>query len=89
MYNSSGARGLGWNIAQALAEAGASAIAIFDVKQELGDESAAELHSTTGLPVTFYRVDVRDENAIADVVTKVTTDLGVPRIVINAAGIVE
>lgn len=85
----SGARGLGWNMSQALAEAGAKAIALLDVKQELGDAAAAELHSTTGIPVRFYNVDVRDEKAIADVTAKVTADWGSIDIVINSAGIVE
>lgn len=89
MFKYSGARGLGWNMAQALAEAGASAIALLDVKQDLGDKSAAELHSTAGIPVHFYKVDVRDENAITDVVTKITSQLGIPNIVINSAGVVE
>lgn len=84
-----GARGLGWNMSQALAEAGAKAIALLDVKQDLGDAAAAELHSTTGIPVQFYKVDVRDEKAIADVVAKVTSDLGSVDIVINSAGVVE
>ena len=76
-------------MAQALAEAGASAIALLDVKQSLGDNSAAELHSTTGIPVQFYKVDVRDENAITEVVANITSDLGTPSIVINSAGVVE
>ena len=84
-----GARGLGWNMSQALAEAGAQAIALLDVKQELGDRSAAELHRTTGIPVQFYRVDVRDAKAISEVVGKVNRDLGSVDIVINSAGIVE
>ena len=84
-----GARGLGWNMAQALAEAGAEAIALLDVKQELGDAAAAELHSTTGIPVQYYKVDVRDGDAIAGVIARVTSDLGAVDIVINSAGVVE
>ena len=84
-----GARGLGWNMSQALAEAGAKAIALLDLKQDLGDAAAAELHTTTGIPVQFYKVDVRDEKAIADVVAKIQSDLGSLDIVINSAGIVE
>lgn len=76
-------------MSQALAEAGVSAIALLDVKQTLGDEAAAELNATTGIPVQFYKVDVRDENAITDVVAKITSDLGTPNIVINSAGVVE
>ena len=84
-----GARGLGWNMSQALAEAGAKAIALLDMRQELGDAAAAELHATTGIPVQFYKVDVRDETAIAEVVAKVDLDLGSIDVVINSAGIVE
>ena len=84
-----GARGLGWNMSQALAEAGAKAIALLDVKQDLGDRSAAELHRTTGIPVQFYRVDVRDAKSISEVVGKVNHDLGSVDIVINSAGVVE
>jgi len=76
-------------MAQALAEAGASSIALLDVKKDLGDKAAAELHKTTGVPVQFYKVDVRDENAIADVVANITSDLGCPSIVVNSAGVVE
>ncbi|KAL9135782.1 MAG: hypothetical protein Q9175_003019 [Cornicularia normoerica] len=84
-----GARGLGWNMSQALAEAGAKAIALLDVKQDLGDAAAAELHSTSCIPAQFYRVDVRDANVIADVVAKITLDLGSVDIVINSAGVVD
>ena len=76
-------------MAQALAEAGCKAIALLDVKQELGDQAAAELHQTTGIPVQFYRVDVRDEAAVSNAVTQVVKDLGSLDIVINSAGVVE
>ena len=76
-------------MSQAMAEAGAKAIALLDVKQELGDRSAAELHRTTGIPVQFYKVDVRDARAISDVVNKINHDLGSVDIVINSAGVVE
>lgn len=76
-------------MSQALAEAGAKAIALLGVKQELGDQAAAELHKTTGIPVQFYEVDVRDGTAISDVISKVNQDLGSVTIVINSAGVVE
>lgn len=85
----SGARSLGWNMAQAYAEAGAKAIALLDVKQELGESAAAELHDTTGIPVQFYATDVTDAPAIAKVTEKVRQDLGSIDIVVNSAGIVE
>ena len=76
-------------MSQALAEAGAQAIALIDVKQELGDAAAAELRSTAGIPVRFYRVDVRDAKAVADAVARIISDLGSVDIVINSAGVVE
>ena len=76
-------------MSQALAEAGAQAIALLDLKQDLGDAAAAELHSTTGIPAQFYKVDVRDANAIADVMARIVSDLGSVDIVINSAGVVE
>jgi len=76
-------------MSQALAEAGAKAIALLDVKEKLGDQSAVELHKTTGIPVQSYSVDVRDEKAIANVVRKIDEDLGSVDIVINSAGVVE
>lgn len=76
-------------MSQALAEAGAKAIGLLDLRRELGEAAAAELHSTTGIPVRFYQVDVRDEKALAEVVATATAELGSVDIVINSAGIVE
>lgn len=78
-------------MARACVEAGAKAIIIFDANQELGDHSAAELHQLTGskIPVEFAKVDVRDENAIADAVKTVVDRHGTPDVLINSAGIAE
>ena len=76
-------------MSQALAEAGASAIALLDLKQDLGDAAAAELHQTARIPVQFYKVDVRDEGALAGVLANIVHDLGSVDIVINSAGIVD
>ncbi|KAM4063032.1 enoyl-(Acyl carrier protein) reductase [Hirsutella rhossiliensis] len=84
-----GARGLGNHMARACAEAGAKNIILFDVNQELGDKAAAELHDKSGLPVTFYRVDVRDGNAINAAVESVTEQFGAPDVLVNAAGIAD
>ena len=84
-----GARGLGNHMARACAEAGAKAIAIFDANQELGDAAAAELHSLTGLPVTFHKVDVRNGDAIDAAVAEVAKTHGVPDALINSAGIAD
>lgn len=84
-----GARGLGNYMARACAEAGAKALVIFDANQELGDESAAELHQKTGLPVTFFKVDVRDGAAINAAVDSVVSEYGAPDVLINSAGIAD
>ncbi|KAI3394398.1 hypothetical protein diail_2810 [Diaporthe ilicicola] len=84
-----GARGLGNYMARACAEAGAKAIALFDANQDLGDASAAELHNKTGLPVTFYKVDVRDGAAINAAVQSVGETYGVPDVLVNSAGIAD
>ena len=76
-------------MARACAEAGAKAIIIFDANQQLGDESAAEPHNFTGLPVEFYKVDVRDGEAIAVAMDSVTEKFGAPDVLINSAGIAE
>lgn len=84
-----GARGLGNHMARACAEAGAKALILFDVQQELGDEAAAELHDKTGLPVTFFKVDVRDGGAINAAVDSVVETYGAPDVLINSAGIAD
>ncbi|KAK3682572.1 hypothetical protein B0T22DRAFT_288568 [Podospora appendiculata] len=84
-----GARGLGNHMAQACAEAGAKAIVIFDANQDLGDEAAAELHQKSGLPVSFFKVDVRDGNAINAAVQNVVDLYGAPDVLVNSAGIAD
>ncbi|KAF4971562.1 hypothetical protein FZEAL_9807 [Fusarium zealandicum] len=83
------ARGLGNYMARACAEAGAKNIVIFDANQELGDESAAELHDKTGLPVSFFKVDVRDGAAINAAVDEVVERYGAPDVLVNSAGIAD
>jgi len=87
----SGARGLGNSIAKACIEAGASNMILFDANQELGDESAAELHQLTGstIPVDFFKVDVRDAGAVQSGMNAVLEKYGAPDVLINSAGIAE
>ena len=87
----SGARGLGYSMAQACAEAGAKALIILDANQQLGEDAVASLHALTGdtVPVAFYNVDVRDENAINESINALVKAYGVPDVLINSAGIAE
>lgn len=84
-----GARGLGNHMARACAEAGAKNIIIFDANQELGDEAARELHEKSKLPVSFFKVDVRDGAAINAAVDSVVEMYGAPDVLVNAAGIAD
>lgn len=84
-----GARGLGNHMARACVEAGAANLVIFDANQELGEVAVRELYEKTGLPVTFFKVDVRDEDAINAAVDRAVEMYGVPDVLVNAAGIAE
>lgn len=84
-----GARGLGNHMARACAEAGAKAVVIFDANQELGDEAAEELHRKSGIDVSFFKVDVRDGNAINAAVEQVVSLYGAPDVLVNSAGIAD
>ncbi|EMR83712.1 putative d-arabinitol 2-dehydrogenase protein [Botrytis cinerea BcDW1] len=86
-----GARGLGNHMARACVEAGAKALVIFDANQELGDASAAELYELTGnkIPISFFKVDVRDADAIESAVASVVAEHGAPDVLINSAGIAD
>ncbi|KAJ6787352.1 hypothetical protein PWT90_05943 [Aphanocladium album] len=84
-----GARGLGNHMARACAEAGAKNVVIFDANQELGDAAAAELHEKSGIPVSFFKVDVRDGAAINAAVDSVVELYGAPDVLVNSAGIAD
>lgn len=88
MFNSGG-RGLGYNMTQALCEVGIAGVAIFDVQQDLGDQAAKDLSEQTGIDCRFYKVDVRDGQAIAGAVQDVASHFGRVDVLISAAGIAE
>jgi sorbose reductase len=80
-----GARGLGLSMARALARQGA-AVALFDVLAGVPD-SAAELSRETGVDAAGFQVDVTSEAGVADGFRAATDRLGLPSILVNAAGI--
>ncbi|KAK0650720.1 Sorbose reductase sou1 [Lasiodiplodia hormozganensis] len=84
-----GGRGLGFNMAQALAEVGVRGIAIMDVQQKVGEEAARELSEQTGVDVRFYQVDVRDGSAINQAVGDIVDHYGQIDILLNSAGIAD
>lgn len=75
-----GASGLGAATAQALAKKGMR-VAVFDLNAEAGRDHAAALGGV------FHRVDVSDPASVAEGVEAVLSELGVPRVLVNCAGI--
>ena len=80
-----GARGLGWEMADALAEQGAD-IALLDVGGPV-DSVAEDLASARGVRVVGLTCDVTDPNALAQTYAEVGRALGTPSVLVNAAGI--
>ncbi|OCK80914.1 NAD(P)-binding protein [Lepidopterella palustris CBS 459.81] len=84
-----GGRGLGYNMAQALAEVGIKGIALMDLNKENGDAAAKELAEETGIDVRFYQVDVRDYGSVTGAVKDVISHYGKIDVLINSAGIAD
>lgn len=83
-----GNRGLGYQMALALAEAGA-AVALTSRDQERADEAAREIEQspTTSTEVRGYACEVSDHEETARVVERAISDFGGLHIVVNNAGI--
>src|ERR1700744_618844 len=75
-----GASGLGGATASALAAAGAK-VAIFDLQDELGEKKAKEIG---GL---YVKTNVAEGASVEGSVKTVVEKLGIPRVVVNCAGI--
>lgn len=75
-----GASGLGAATAKALA-AGGMKVTLFDLNEDLGEAHAAAIK---GL---FAKVDVSDPQSVADGIAKAESNFGVPRVLVNCAGI--
>ncbi len=83
-----GNRGLGYQMALALAEAGA-AVALTSRDQERADEAAREIEQspTTNTEVRGYACEVSDHEQTARVVERAISDFGGLHIIVNNAGI--
>ena len=77
---SGGASGLGAATAKRLADDGLT-VALFDLNAEAGADHA------TNIGGRFVRVDVSDPASVAAGMAEVTEHLGVPRVMVNCAGI--
>src|SRR6478672_13034745 len=80
-----GATGLGFAICAAFGRAGAR-IALNDLSRERVDAATAAL-AQDGVESRGYAADVRDADAVNDMVTRVAAELGVPDVVVVNAGI--
>jgi gluconate 5-dehydrogenase len=79
--------GIGYAIAQALAEAGAT-IVFNDIKQELVDKGLAS-YKADGITAHGYVCDVTNEDHVDATVAQITKDVGVIDILVNNAGIIK
>ncbi|MDR2938043.1 MAG: gluconate 5-dehydrogenase [Prevotellaceae bacterium] len=79
--------GIGFAIAEALAEAGAT-IVFNDIKQELIDEGL-KAYKAAGITAHGYLCDVTNEPQVQEMVTKIEKEVGVVDILVNNAGIIK
>jgi len=79
--------GIGFAIATAYAEAGAT-IVFNDIKQELVDKGVAS-YKEQGIEAHCYVCDVTDEDQVNAMVAKVEEEVGVIDILVNNAGIIK
>ena len=81
-----GNRGLGFAVAQAFAEAGAS-VAVTSREATRAEKAAAQIAESTGRKCVGLALDVRDGASVADAVERATSELGGLDILVNNAGI--
>ena len=82
-----GSYGIGFSIASALSEAGAT-IVFNDIKQELVDSGLAA-YKEKGIVAKGYVCDVTDEAAVKALVAQIEKEVGVIDILVNNAGIIK
>lgn len=81
-----GARGIGYAIAQGLAQRGAN-LAIFDLLDENIDEVTGPLASENGVEVMFRKVDVTDSEGVENAIKEVHEKFGSVDVLVNNAGV--
>ena len=79
--------GIGYAIAKAFAEAGAT-IVFNDIKQELVDKGL-QAYKEDGITAHGYVCDVTDEDAVNNLVATIEKEVGVIDILVNNAGIIK
>ena len=82
-----GSYGIGYAIAKALHQAGAT-IVFNDINQELVNRGL-DAYKADGIPAHGYVCDVTDEAAVTAFIAKVEDEVGVVDILVNNAGIIK
>jgi len=82
-----GSYGIGFSVASALSEAGAT-IVFNDLKQELVDAGLAA-YREKGIAARGYVCDVTDETAVNELVSLIEKEVGIIDILVNNAGIIK
>lgn len=82
------AQGMGRAIAIRAAEEGACWVALADVKQDLGEDTAAQVRKA-GATATFIHTDLRDREQIAAMIAKAGSVAGQIDVVVNNAGVTD
>ena len=82
-----GAYGIGFAMASALAEAGASIA--FNVRSQENLDSALAAYKEAGIDAKGYICDVTDEPAVQTMIKAIEKDLGAVDILVNNAGIIK
>jgi len=80
-----GSYGIGFAIAQAYHEAGATVV--YNCRSSL--EKSAEAYKAAGIPARGYVCDVTDEGAVNETLAKIEKDAGEVDILVNNAGIIK
>ena len=81
-----GGRGIGQEIARALAAEGAKVAVVSRSAASCG-QAAAEINALFPGAATAYAVDVADHAAVQDLAKQITTELGAVSILVNNAGV--
>lgn len=79
--------GIGFAIAKAMAEAGATVC--FNCTSEKNKEAALKAYEEVGIHAHGYVCDVTDEDAVNVLVAKITAEVGHINILVNNAGIIK
>lgn len=82
-------RGIGAAIAKAMAEAGADVAVVFNSGSEKAEAVCSEIREKYGVKAFCYQCNVADSAQCAELVKKVTADLGGVDILVNNAGITK